>query len=651
MKSKRTLLIILIILIILSILGSACGIGSFIIYNYYKKHINDGKKTGDDNTPEVSESIETFASAEEFDNYAKKIEESYEKEYESLAPEAAMGDAEETTAEESITNIQEEGVDEGDIIKAYKDFLVVLRRGHIFTIRLTDKDADILEPISKVQAYPEGFTQGTWYDEMLIYNDKVIVVGYSYDLMATELEFFKIDETGDVTHEAGYYIDSNDYYSSRNYASRLVDNTLIFYIPYYLFTWDYSNETYTRKLSLPKIREWIKDNDLTEGENILDKTNVYKPMQETLDPTLHTIVKCDLDSPKLDCHAKAILGPYSHNFYVSPNAIYIWVSEWSYYWLYEEEESDDTKRPEVDAYVYKFDLESDTASALKADGTPIDQFSFKEDDGYLNVLVREDSAGDAMWNPEFTSGNLALLRTSLDNFTDEPKSVSPNDYTPLPEPLGYTLQNRYIGDYLLYGTGSNWYYDKTSKNTLYVQNYKKGEDTQEIDLTHSIDRIEVMGDAGVVIGSDGEDLKFSSIELSPDTNVIDTYIVSKAVQGELRSHGFFFKASSDDSGGLLGLPIRKEGESYEHLFTDSAEVIFLTVNEKREFSNLGSLEANPPERENDNCEFSCVDWYGNSRPIFYKDRIFALMGYELVEGQIIRSKLEETDRVNFLLQR
>ena len=29
---------------------------------------------------------------------------------------------------------------------------------------------------------------------------------------------------------------------------------------------------------------------------------------------------------------------------------------------------------------------------------------------------------------------------------------------------------------------------------------------------------------------------------------------------------------------------------------------------------------------------SCVDWYGNSRPLFIRDRIFALMGYEIVEG-------------------
>ena len=36
----------------------------------------------------------------------------------------------------------------------------------------------------------------------------------------------------------------------------------------------------------------------------------------------------------------------------------------------------------------------------------------------------------------------------------------------------------------------------------------------------------------------------------------------------------------------------------------------------------------------DDCAASCVDWYGNARPIFLRGRILALMGYELVEGAI-----------------
>ena len=35
--------------------------------------------------------------------------------------------------------------------------------------------------------------------------------------------------------------------------------------------------------------------------------------------------------------------------------------------------------------------------------------------------------------------------------------------------------------------------------------------------------------------------------------------------------------------------------------------------------------------KDDGCQASCVDWYGNARPIFLPERMLALMGYELVE--------------------
>ena len=48
---------------------------------------------------------------------------------------------------ESITNTQEAGVDEGGIVKAAGDYLIVLRRGRLFTVRLGDQD---LQPVSMI---------------------------------------------------------------------------------------------------------------------------------------------------------------------------------------------------------------------------------------------------------------------------------------------------------------------------------------------------------------------------------------------------------------------------------------------------------------------------------------------------------------------
>jgi hypothetical protein len=55
----------------------------------------------------------------------------------------------------------------------------------------------------------------------------------------------------------------------------------------------------------------------------------------------------------------------------------------------------------------------------------------------------------------------------------------------------------------------------------------------------------------------------------------------------------------------------------------------------------------PGEARDDACQVSCVDWYGNARPIFIGERVYALMGYELVEGRVYDDALVELRRVNF----
>jgi hypothetical protein len=62
---------------------------------------------------------------------------------------------------------------------------------------------------------------------------------------------------------------------------------------------------------------------------------------------------------------------------------------------------------------------------------------------------------------------------------------------------------------------------------------------------------------------------------------------------------------------------------------------------------LGELFSSDVRSTNDNCRASCVDWYGNARPIFLRGRTFALMGYEIVEGQVTPRAIRELRRTNF----
>ena len=82
----------------------------------------------------------------------------------------------------------------------------------------------------------------------------------------------------------------------------------------------------------------------------------------------------------------------------------------------------------------------------------MDQFSFLESgDGHLNVLTRTDAWGESMWGSEFASGRLALLRVPLRELGSGNLTVDAERYRPLPALQGYGFQNRYVGDWLIYG--------------------------------------------------------------------------------------------------------------------------------------------------------------------------------------------------------
>lgn len=132
-------------------------------------------------------------------------------------------------AAESVTNVQTAGVDEGGIVKLHGKHLVMLRRGKLFTVQVGGK---ALQPVSSLDAFAPGSDpSGSWYDEMLIDGDTVVVIGYSYSRGGTEIGLFDVNADGKLAYRSTYHLRSNDYYSSRNYASRLVGSKLVFYSP------------------------------------------------------------------------------------------------------------------------------------------------------------------------------------------------------------------------------------------------------------------------------------------------------------------------------------------------------------------------------------------------------------------------------------
>lgn len=578
-----------------------------------------------------------FASQAELEALAEKLAESRVSYSvaEPMVMEAAAEDASAGAAPESITNTQEAGVDEGGIVKNAGDYLVVLRRGRLFTINHGDDD---LEPVSAIDAFPPGKRDpgSTWYDEMLVSGTQVIVIGYSYGEYGTELNRFDLSENGNLAYRDTHYLRSGDYYSSSNYASRLIGDELILYAPVYA-QWGNLERT------LPALRgygENAETTPLVKPQDFLI-AEPYRGGEYSLE-MLHVVTRCDLSAPQMECSARAIAGTWSRSFYVSRNAVYVWTASTMGYFG-----GDDTRI--APGQLYRIPLDGSQPGAVQVAGSPVDQFSFAEDGeaGVLRILLRQLGNGDGMWASEFSGGDVAMATIGLDEFKNGANALPQSGYRALPKPDGWRLHNRYVGNFLLYAAGS---YGREGDSPMVYAVPLDGRAVQEVPLRHGVTRFDRLGSDGVVIGpSNGGALGFSSLALGSQAKVEDTYMLPAANEGETRSQAFFFRPDrgSDGLSGTLGLPVSRRLERTGAEFLGSGSSIAFLRRDNRALSPAGELVARTENAVDDNCIASCVDWYGNARPIFMGDRIFALMGYELVEGRMQSGQISERRRVSF----
>ncbi len=576
---------------------------------------------------------------------------------------------------ESITNVQTAGVDEGGIVKNVGDYLVILRRGRLFTVRT---GGSALTPVSVIDAYaPDASPSGAWYDEMVVAGNTIAVIGYSYARGGTEIGLFNIDANGELTYRATHHLRSNDYYSSRNYASRLIGTKLIFYTPMHINGWAPDPAQF-----MPAQRRWVKGAKPSDFKRILPATKIYRT-DDDLDPmqgiALHTVTTCDLAASQMQCDSTAVLGPTGRVFYVSGEAVYVWATATRNDWQAGSlKPKNDTAAGDMPlSAVVRMPLDGAPPSAIKTTGSPIDQLSFLEDAGYLNVLLRSDARGEAMWAAENNQGSLALLRVKISDFGNDQAVAKSSQYQPLPGNSNRAMQNRFIGAYLLYGEAvmqaplapatvptNGWGRNAQTGETrepeglAYALRFANGERPQTLKLPHAVERIEALGSDAILVGARGADLQFSSVRLdanapsSRGAKLAGKYLHTNAAQSESRTHGFFYRATSAEKG-LLGLPtISSGGINRTGRGGENAAVLFL-ANHSLNLSPLGSLEAQTASsnNSNDGCKASCVDWYGNARPLFLGKRVFALLGYEVVEGSVQRQsdreQIMETRRINF----
>jgi hypothetical protein len=378
---------------------------------------------------------------------------------------------------------------------------------------------------------------------------------------------------------------------------------------------------------MPAARRWpgqvAAPSDPT-WQRILPATRVYRT-DDDFDPgqllALHTVTRCDLASADLRCESSAVLGPVGRVFYVSQGAVYVWTAARA------------AGRPVAPSAVFRMPLDGSAPTGIKTVGVPIDQLSFLEEGGHLNVLLRAQGAGEGMWGQQRLQGDTALLRLPLAALGDGRGAAQLEHYRSLP--ARQPTQNRYVGSWLLMGGLGGAGRDSPAWALRYVDPQAVA---QPLDPGHAVERIEALAGHAVLVGNAGADLHFSAVRLGhPSAHLAGRHVQAGAQQGETRTHGFYYQPTAAGEG-VLGLPVLKPEPLRGGVFrgnAGSAQVLFLRER-GLDFRPLGALSAQATRggAADDGCKASCVDWYGNARPLFLGERVFALMGYELVEGRL-----------------
>jgi len=568
-----------------------------------------------------------------------------------------------------ITNNQMQGVDEGDIVKQIGHYLLVLQDGRIFVINTRARDGRRLALADRMNVYRDR-NQHMWYDEMLVFGDRVLITGYSYAQQATELSVFRLDmASGQLRRQGVFYMSSNDYYSSTNYASRLVGDSLVVYTPFNVYAMARPNFRW------PMVRRWVEGEDRLAAERrsrpLFDATQIYRPVRDTggAMPTVHTVSVCPLGEVgpgrDLTCRSTAFIGPNEAQWYVTEQDAYLWTNDYNNRYA-AASAAEDCQSPQpfaagdyAPALLFRVPVRGAGPQVAATRGTPPDQFSLDARNGHFRALVKGESR---TCRGSLAESRLAYLDLPLTRFSRTLAEVPGERYTPMPGVKSDNIANRFSETYLVYGS-TGMYRQGLSENSMppvYAVPVSRPADVRAIPVRHTVLRAEQAGNDMVVTGYRNQrGLIVTLIDLDGRPRIADQVQLEQRFEAEGRSHAFNSLIEADGSG-VMGLPtIRREGWSSRAAWRSSAsDLSYLTVDRRGRMRPVGELERRFEYSEEGSggvagysCEVSCIDWYGNSRPIFTDGRVFGLTGTELIEGRIWGDEIHEVQRLNIALSR
>ncbi len=551
------------------------------------------------------------------------------------APEAiAASESVDTSVEDTssgstntnITNNQESSVDEGGIVKNIDDFLVTLRHGKLFVTNIKD---ELKQTNSMLVAPTKNLQANVWYDEMLVKGNIIIVTAYRYSVPgigggATEVSLFSLESNGKLKRGAVHFYESYDYFSGSNYSSRLVNGKLVMFTPVN-FRHQYGKKLNYRDI-MPSISKLSSEYKAVRKREVVSWEKMYIPLEipKYYSLVMNVMHRCEINSiDAIDCDSSGVLDNMYGTRYVSSKNMYIY----------------------GDQKIYKWSLEDMSLSVHKIIGYPSDRFAFKEKGDVLNIAVNVDAS--QLREGDEALSEMQMLQINLSDFSNKVNVNS--DVKSLLTPLNTRSFSkiRFNNETALIVENSDFYdYDtnflssKRESKAVFFDLGSKAVSTVSLSSMGSVNRIELLGSSRFLVSSSvSNGLKFTALD-SKSNRELSSTVLSKTSEGESRSHGFFFKPS--ETGGYFGIAELSHSERYS--YASSANVGYYEFNaSKGEINPLGVAQSQ--SIDSNVCASSCVGWYGNTRPVFIGNDVYALMGYEIVKLDTRTNNWLALDRV------
>lgn len=543
---------------------------------------------------------------------------------------------------ESITSQQVMGIDEGDIVKRLEDHMVVLRQGVLYAI----STEGTLRVQDRMVVQLPGESQG-WIDELLVHerSRRLIVAGFvesDEGVSSTVYKLFTLGGDGRFVRGEALYMRSSDYYSSDNYATRLLGDDLVAYSVHELNLTPMPTREELAVMTEEDVAEaraeaqWdrslpaMRTGETGMFRRIWDPRRVYR-MSGSDGTILHAVTRCSLMTTPVTCSAHGVMANGEAELFVSHSAIYLFMSDTPFEAI-PRDDSDDEALDEAQERLlaarwdvhplYRIPHGAGVPQVVPLVGTPMGPLSFMESASALHVILDVSELTTLEGHP-----NAPLTALATIPLRDFGRRIPQHgDFRPLPG--GAAEMVRFIGDdTLLYSAG-----DLVKR--LFAHDLSTGT-TQALYDGVGEGRIDPLSDQGAVVWWDEQvELRYLTVDVRATPRVTEHRRIPSSGTGETRTHGFFYR--SDALGGSFGMPlVVTQGET-------RSLVAFFDVRDFRT-QLVGELSSQPVAPQT--CQQSCVDWYGNSRPIFWGERVFALLGPEVVEGMRFEGRIVESGRV------